>query len=87
MEIDDAIERHLLNQKIDLLEKAKAQFEECKKEWGDLPEYVYGEKYKQALLDWVKSHVDNGRKDVDYLVIMALHHETEDRVSYFKFTH
>ena len=69
----------------ELIITAKDQLDYIRSAWIDLPGYVHSDEYENALMNWIKKHIENGRTDVIPLVTYALHHETGDRKPYFPF--
>lgn len=65
--------------------QAILKFEDIKGTWVDLPDYVYTDEYEKALFGWLQKHMELGREDVEFLICMALHHETGNRLPYFEF--
>lgn len=67
------------------MEEIIQKFQECLDTWLDLPEYVYSEEYKKAMVSFVEKRKAAGHKVDSYLIISILHHETGDRLPYFEF--
>ena len=65
--------------------RIKPELDRLRSTWCDLPDYIYTEKYEQALTEWIMKHVVNGRTDIETLILYALHHETGDKLPYFPF--
>lgn len=61
------------------------KFDECLKTWNDLPSYVYTEEYKEAFKKFIKNKVEIGQTVDESIVVMTLHHETGNKLPYFKF--
>lgn len=67
-----------------MMEQILNKFEDCLNTWSDLPEYIYTEEYKAAFINFAKLGLKKGL-DPNNLVVMTLHHETDDRRPYFEF--
>ena len=57
----------------------------CLDTWIDLPMYVYSDEYKKAFIAFVEKKMLGGQKVEPSLVVMILHHETDERIPYFDF--
>ncbi len=60
-------------------------FQDILSAWVDLPKYCFTDAFKTALYAWLNKHIQNGRTDYKFLLVMAMHHETEERQPYFEF--
>jgi hypothetical protein len=61
------------------------KFDKCLDTWVDLPQYVYSSEYKKAFIEYIEKKMIVGQKVESTIVIMILHHETEERTPYFNF--
>lgn len=66
----------------DFLQQCKAELEDCRKTWIDLPAYCYTDEYEKALLAFCARRTYAKARN---LIIQTLHHETGDRLPYFDF--
>jgi hypothetical protein len=70
------------------------KLEDCRRQWCDLPGYVYTKEYKEAFRAWCEEAapkrleiipVERQTVDALSLTIMTLDHETGGREPYFEF--
>lgn len=69
----------------DLTRRARAEYHKALHTWCDLPDYAYRREYEAALMEWIGREIEAGRDNMELLIVMALDHETGNKVPYFDF--